>query len=200
MKYLILFITVTIFFSCNNQSYFNKGYDKFLAGNYSDAVKLLTKEIEINPNNVNAFDLRAKSKFALQDYFGALEDTDKAINIKPHPAHFNSRSACNAALGNFKSSIEDATRSIELAVNYAGNYFEPYLNRAEAYKQINENGKAILDYTEVLRLNPGNLTALISRGVTFQKLNDLTSACKDWASAADLGSEVGLNFYEIYCE
>ena len=87
-----------------------------------------------------------------------------------------------------------------MAVNYAGNYFEPYLNRAEAYKQINENGKAILDYTEVLRLNPGNLTALISRGVTFQKLNDLTSACKDWASAADLGNEVGLNFYEIYCE
>ena len=52
MKYLILFITVTIFFSCNNQSYFNKGYDKFLAGNYSDAVKLLTKEIEINQAQV----------------------------------------------------------------------------------------------------------------------------------------------------
>jgi tetratricopeptide (TPR) repeat protein len=196
MKLLLIVCSVTLFLSCNNKSYFNEGLENYKSGNYEKAVEFFSKEIEVNPKNENAYYERGNSKFALNDFYGALKDIDEAIKINEHPAFFNNRSVINSKLGDYQNAIQDAAKAIELK----DDYLEAYINRASAFTMLNENTKAIDDYTLVLILDPNNKVALVNRGVTYQKLNDLNKACLDWGIAAELGETNSLSFKKIYCE
>ena len=163
---------------------------------YQDAIALFTEELRINPSNENAYYERGNAKYALNDYYGALQDMDNAIEINPHPAFINNRSAVKSQLGDYKGAIEDASK----AINLKPNYVEAYVNRAGAYGMLNENEKTILDYSKALSLAPENIVALLNRGVAFQKIDKIDKACKDWHKAANLGESNSMSFVSNYCK
>jgi tetratricopeptide (TPR) repeat protein len=199
MKYIhrVTKLTIlTLILSCNDTSYFKKGLKQFRKGNFEQAIEILNKEIEINSNNADAYYERGNAKNQLEDFYGALEDYNKAINIERHPAYLNNRSFVNSKVGNFKNAIKDATEAINKKLDFS----MAYMNRAIAYSMLNENNQAIEDFTEVLRLDDNNITALVSRAIIYQKINRLDLACKDWDIASNLGVEQAKYSHKTYCE
>ena len=196
MKKILSIFFAIILLSCIRESYFEQGLEKYNTGYFEDAIEIFTKEIKVNPSNEDAYYQRGNSKYALNDFYGALEDIDKALEITIHPAFLNNRSVINIRLGDFESAIEDASKAIELKKDY----LEAYINRAGAYSMLNLNEKSIIDYTTALQFDSDNTVALSNRAVVYQKLNVLEKACEDWRKAADLSETNSIYFYKNYCE
>ena len=83
--------------------------------NYEDAIEDYTKAIEIEPNSVFAYRLRADSKRKLGDYQGAIDDYTKAIEIEPKKAYlYNYRSESKRKLGDNEGADEDDKKADKL--------------------------------------------------------------------------------------
>ena len=75
----------------------------FAAGNFEDAIKHLTKSIELNPSDPKVFCNRAASHFKLKRFRATLDDCKRALAIDQN--HVNSylrMAAALKSLGNFK--------------------------------------------------------------------------------------------------
>ncbi len=65
--------------------------------------------------NAEGYFAQGLNKYNCQDYKGALEDYNKAIELKPDDADaYNNRGNSRSNLSDYKGAIEDYTRSIEL--------------------------------------------------------------------------------------
>ena len=62
-----------------------------------------------------------------------------------------------------------------------------YRNRGDAYRKTEQLDKAIVDYTEAIRLNPKYDDAYYNRGLTYQRKGDKQKAEEDFAKAKMLG-------------
>ena len=83
--------------------------------NYEDAIEDYTKAIEIEPNSVFAYRLRADSKRKLGDYQGAIDDYTKAIEIYPNKAYlYNYRASAKRKLGDNEGADEDDKKADKL--------------------------------------------------------------------------------------
>lgn len=188
-------IATLMLIGCVGKSPFIDGVNHYRKGDFQKAVECFDQAISDNPQNADAYYERSSAKYALHDFYGALQDVSQAIQINEHPAYLNNRSAINSKMGDFTSAVSDASRAIELK----GDYTQAYLNRAGAYDMLNMSEKAINDYTEALKIDRDNLTALLNRGGVHQKLGNIESACEDWQQARELGDRTSISFIKNYC-
>ena len=95
--------------------YINRGTFK---ENDEDSIEDYTKAIEIYPNNVFAYRLRADSKHKLGDYQGAIDDYTKAIEIfpnKPNKAYlYNYRASTKSKSGDNEGGDDDDKKADKL--------------------------------------------------------------------------------------
>jgi len=115
LKYLLFILVLT---SCNNRlsNYYNSQAQKLEAEDrYEEAIALLDKAIEKNPQNLYALTNRGVDKSILEDYEGAIEDYTKIIKISPRNslAYLN-RGNNKARLGNYLEAIEDYNKVIRI--------------------------------------------------------------------------------------
>jgi tetratricopeptide (TPR) repeat protein len=92
----------------------------------------------------------------------ALEDYNRAIQIKPHvAAGYLGRANTLQVLGRYEESIVDYDKTLEIKSDLAN----AYINRASAYSHLGEYEKAIADYEKGLKLDPkiDNKPGFISR-------------------------------------
>ena len=83
--------------------------------NDKDSIEDYTKAIEIDPDNVFAYRLRADSKCKLGDYQGAIDDYTKAIKIDPNNAYlYNYRAESKGKLGDNEGADEDDRKAEKL--------------------------------------------------------------------------------------
>jgi tetratricopeptide (TPR) repeat protein len=81
----------------------------------------------------------------------ALEDFNRAINIKPQvAAGYLGRANTLQVLGRYEEAIEDYDRTLEINPKLAN----AYINRASAYSHLGQYEKAIVDYEKGLELDP----------------------------------------------
>ncbi len=64
--------------------YLNSGINELSAGNLSEAEVLLTKAIEANPMNAEAFYYRGKVKRQKGNFSEAINDFQRALDINPN--------------------------------------------------------------------------------------------------------------------
>jgi len=65
-------------------------------------------------------------------------------------------------------------------VPYNDFYFNHYYNRGVLYGYLDENDKAIVDYTKAIEINPKHTLARGNRGVCYEGLGDLNHAIADF--------------------
>jgi len=65
------------------ESFYNDGADQNKAGHYVEAISNFSKAIEVFSNYAEAYSFRARAKYNLQDYNGAVIDANKAIELNP---------------------------------------------------------------------------------------------------------------------
>jgi len=125
----------------------------------------------------------------LKDYYGAISDFNKAIEISPYDTDlYFLRGDSKESLKDYNGAMVDYSKMIELD-DIDGYYFRGTLkDKTEDYYG------AIGDFTMSIDLNDSDpkssedlADSYSYRGVTKEKLGDLSGACVDWRKAASLG-------------
>ena len=136
----------------------------------------------ITSSNKYYFD-RGYDKIQSKDYYGAISDYTKAIEINPNDelSYYN-RGFAKFSLKDYYGTIDDLTKAIELDPNYADAYFV----RGNSKMALEDNYGAISDYTKAIELNPNYAKAYLNRGNSKSSLKDYNGAIIDYTKAIEL--------------
>ncbi len=96
--------------------YYNRGVDKYDAGDYYGAISDYSKAIEINPRHASAYYNRGTIKGKeLGDYYGAIADYNKSIEINPMDADaYRNRGLSKEYIRDLKGACSDWRKASEL--------------------------------------------------------------------------------------
>ena len=109
---------------------------------YEEAVNHYTQSIELDPNQITAYNNRGLAYTELRDYNSAINDFHRAIEINPNYADaYNNRGVAYIRQGKINYALDDYNRAIEL------NYLLAYFNRGEALLCLREWDRAKSDLT-----------------------------------------------------
>ena len=126
-----------------------RGWSLIESDNNADAVKVLNKAIDLNPQFGIAYYIRGIAYHSLRNYQQAIQDYNRAIELNPQDAWaYALRGAAYGQLGNDQQAIKDYTKAIELNPLFA----EAYDTRGAAYGQLGNDQQAIEDLKTAARL------------------------------------------------
>ncbi len=188
----------------------------------SDPNKPLTSAAEYN--------FRGIDKTKIGNFKEAIEDFDKAIELKATGQIYYNRGYTKSMVEDFNGAILDYNKTIELEYRLAEAYFE----RAYCREQLNNIDDAIDDYEKAIDTNkqysdaynnlgvikikqkdykaalnyfnkaikfkPDFVSAYVNRGFVKNELGDKLDACKDWSKAVELGYEEANKYLKDNCK
>ena len=149
------------------------------------------------PNlNADTYLNNGNSKYNLKDYYGAISDYTKAIEIDPNNAnaYFN-RGNSKYDLKDYYGAISDYTKAIEIDPNNDSAYY----NRGLSKYDLKDYYGAISDYTKAIEIDPNYAKAYNNRGISKAFINDLNGACEDARKAKSLGFDAS-KLIELVCK
>jgi tetratricopeptide (TPR) repeat protein len=159
----------------------------------SEAIKLMT---ELS-TDYNAYKLRAKSKFEVGDFKGAITDWNVYIDgIADEEEALISRGAAKINNNDNSGAISDLDAAIKLnsknPVSYCYRGVAKGGNRqyVEALKDLDYSIKLKFDYS----------TAYVNRAAIKMASKDKRGACEDLGKADGLGNEMAVKLYDQYCK
>ena len=153
--------------------------------NYSDVETIWNMTIARNPACLMAYNNRGVIYKDLGNYRQAIEDFNKAIEIKSDNAvAYYNRGNVYTDLGNYRQAIAELNRAIEINPGYA----EAYSNRGNAYGGLGNYKQAIEDYDRAIEIKPGYTDAYFNRGLGYLNQGDNISGCRDARKACELGN------------
>jgi tetratricopeptide (TPR) repeat protein len=177
-----------------------KGEIRYLTKEYNYAIKELNEAIKImKPENPDykAYKLRAKSKFEVADYKGALTDWNVYIDGNPGQEEaLISRAATKINVKDNKGAILDLDEAIKLN----GKNAVSYCYRGVAKSENKAFQEALKDYDMAIKIKFDYATAYFNRAATKMAIKDKYGACEDLNKADGLGSEQAGRILEKYCK
>jgi len=202
MKKILFTLALLISFVSFGQTameYFQSGYDKFKANDYSGAISDYTKAIELDHNYADAYFERGYIRYLLGDEFDhAISDFTIFIELVPNNiiSTYIARAYYYRALSKFEldnrenasGAIADLTKAIEFQPGYKDAYF----HRGYIKEGLNDYTGSISDFTKAIEFSlflDANL--YYRRGLSKEQFGDLSGACIDWKKALELGDVFG---------
>lgn len=141
-----------------------------------------------------------------------IQEADHAVAKDPSLRTYMHRAELMRRRGHFQRAIDDYSRAIEQAPDYA----EYYRLRAEAYSRTGDHRKAIADYDVALEVTPekGGKSGLLhggsflidgsmsrglhlARGLRYRALGEYDAALKDFAAAIRIASARDSRYYDV---
>jgi hypothetical protein len=105
-------------------------------GYWKDGMDLWNHTLKVTDYNWLAYNNRGNTYHHLGNYRQAIEDLNRAIEIKPGYAEaYNNRAKAYNGVGNYRQAIKDLYRAIEIKQGYA----DAYYNRAIVYLKQGDN-------------------------------------------------------------
>ena len=188
----------------------------------SDPNKPLTSASEYN--------FRGLDKAKAGKFKEAIEDFDKAIEIKPTGQIYYNRAFSKSMVEDFDGAILDFDKTIEFKYRLAEAYFErgyckdqinnpdgaiddytkaiennkeyadAYNNRAFTKLKQKDYKAAIKDFDKAIKIKPDFVGAYVNRGFAKKESGDKSGACKDWEKAVDFGFKQAQQFINENCK
>jgi tetratricopeptide (TPR) repeat protein len=139
---------------------------------------------------------RGCNKLSLRDYYGAIEDFDKAVRYNSnHSNAYNNRGICKYNLKDYKRAIEDFDKAIEINPDY----LDAYYNRSLARFMLEDYKGVIEDIDRMIDSKPKFADAYYLRGLAKVGSGQNDSGCMDLKKAAELGLLKALADIRTYC-
>ena len=139
---------------------------------------------------------RGSNKLTLRDYYGAIEDFDKAVRYNSnHFNAYNNRGICKYNLKDYKRAIEDFDKAIEINPDY----LDAYYNRSLARFMLEDYKGVIEDIDKMIDSKPKFADAYYLRGLAEIGLGQNDDGCMDLKKAAELGLLKALADVRTYC-
>ncbi|MDR0663981.1 MAG: tetratricopeptide repeat protein [Helicobacteraceae bacterium] len=154
------------------------------SGDSNDETDRLTRAIERNPKDAEAYVARGNIRRERGAYSSAIADYDQAIKLDPKNAKaYSARGVAHAQWGDYEKAIADFGETIKLDPKQKS----AYNNRGFAYAYSGDYEKAIADFGETIKLEPSDGGAYNNRGNAYKDLGDLKNAESDAIKACELG-------------
>ncbi len=127
----------------------NLGAALAASGQFGPAIQELSKAIEIDPTNKNAYLNRSLAFFSTQQYARAVEDYTKILEIEPRNANiWYERGLCKNGIQQYQSAVEDFNKAISLDPGLG----LAYLERAKAKFSLGDQAGARADAQKAVQL------------------------------------------------
>jgi hypothetical protein len=135
------------------------------------------------------------NNFNAKNYKEAIDDFSHALKLQEDAELYYYIGRSYVQIEDFPSAIEYYSKAINLAPNKS-----LYWGRRGQAHRDNKNYKAALnDFDQAVELDLHNGQPLYNRGLIRREMGDIDGACKDFASASQLGYEKAKTNYETYC-
>jgi tetratricopeptide (TPR) repeat protein len=184
----------------NARAWTNLGDGYLKAGDDDEAIRCLTRAIELRPRWSLHYSSRATAYLRLRRFDEAMRDCDRAIAMEPTLAKaWCTRGSIHFQTHRFIQAIRDFTSAIELKPDFA----EAYNSRGRALTEAGRPLEALADFDKALELNPGDAEAYFFRGIARADAGRRDGALSDYDKAIELNprlSEAYNNRGRIYGE
>jgi tetratricopeptide (TPR) repeat protein len=169
------------------EAYYRQAIMRYRQGDYTGAVRDLTKVLELNPRFAPAYNERGAGAMLLnRDLVAAYNDFCKAIEINPKFSQaYTNRGAIRANRGDVRGAIEDHTLAIELLPNGVG----AYTNRGDALARSGNIEAAIEDWLTAIRIEPLHSEGYTNLGFRYRELGRLEESLDFLNHAVDTGPQ-----------
>ena len=229
MKNTIVLIILTLTLSsCKTQNanqFFEKAIQFEDHDNFDEAIEMLTKAIELNPNFEKAYLNRAIDKSIIGDYKSAIDDLDKMINLNDKAIEpYVWRAEYKRNLEQYEDAMKDVEKALQLkeprynGTDIAGpkefninklypegeNYnieleFIVFERAATNYHLGNfEQALKDLEFCEQPETEPINTHYY--KGLTLLEFKRTNEACEELQKSYKSGEEYALEVYYEYCK
>jgi tetratricopeptide (TPR) repeat protein len=173
---------------------------------------LFTDVLKNYPDNYDAYCIRGLQKSNKGKPQEAIDDYNKAIQLKPTWAEaYNSRGLAHLQLNNATNAITDFSKAIAAEPRKLQSA-KSYMNRGLAYEQLGDHQSAALDFDKATLLNPNfsedvktikatidknkNVPSVTTKTPT-QLIEECSNAILKTPAIAELYDERGRAYYEL---
>jgi tetratricopeptide (TPR) repeat protein len=184
-------------------AYLSDGRKNLGNENYAEAIEDFDCADTFAPTSAEIYHLRGTAYYHKGLYEQALEDANRAIDLRLRPLElgFLNRGIIYFQLSK-KAGLEDqsaenfdkALQDFAFALELDPKNHNIYQWRATAYIQLKQFDKAIVDWTKALELEPENTLIYYQRGWVHAVSNQYQAALNDFETAIHLG----MNTAEVY--
>jgi tetratricopeptide (TPR) repeat protein/tRNA A-37 threonylcarbamoyl transferase component Bud32 len=141
---------------------------------------------EPGPGAVARMTASAGSKLSVKDYWGAIDDADKALALDPSNARaLYFRAAAHNLTGEYGDAARDATRGLEIKPSDSALHD----TRAWAYNRMGRFVDAIADAHRSLEVDPKDAYAFANRAYADEQRGDYPAMAEDYKAAAALNAQ-----------
>ena len=172
----------------------SKARDCLERGEIENGIDFLTKVIDINPRNVEAFSRRLEANFNRGEYELALDDVERALVLDPTIPDLHAALAAilyrkkdyeGALVSNATALKVMATRDLPYSKIFA---YECYVRRADIFALLKKYQEAISECGEAISLNPC-AESYYQRAYYLCEINEHEKALSDIKKAILLNKE-----------
>jgi tetratricopeptide (TPR) repeat protein len=222
MKQILIILSILTFTSCDFKSSadYNAEAEKLeQEGKYTEAIPLLDKAIDKDPNNIYALINRGVDKSILKDYKGSIDDYTKVIELDSDNAlAFLNRGKNKKRLEDYQGAINDFEKAIKtkggemLYMDKVENSFvetgfefdvameEIRFERGIARYNIDSLNLAFEDFNFCLEKNFERSASFYWRGIIYVAYGMNTEGCSDLNEAQKLGAPDAQEMIDKYCK
>jgi len=167
-------------------SLLQQGTDLHNQKKFAEAVAVLNRALDLDPNSSEAYRCRGMSKREQNDYAGAIVDFTQAVKLdSKDPKAYVGRGIAREKAGDVQGALADYSQGIALDPQYKNAWvFQGTLK----LKQKDYLG-AISDFDKALQLDPSSQWSAWpynNRGMAREKLGDVQGARQDYQKALAL--------------
>ncbi len=149
---------------------------------WKDTLSLFSDVINKNPEAGLAYNNRGNIRKELNDFKGAMEDYNRAIELKYADAYIN-RGILKNKIMDYKNAIED----FNSALNIKSHEGKVHYNRGIARLNLGDFKGAEEDFGKAIEIDPKYINAYNNRGfVRYEKLSNFKGAINDFDTALRL--------------
>lgn len=150
---------------------------------WKDTVSLFSDVIAKNPDAGLAYNNRGNIRVEQKDFKGAMEDLNKAIDLKYEISYVN-RGILMIKIGDYKKAIDDFNRA---ETNVQLDKSRVYYNRGIAKLNLGNFKEAEKDFGSAIQIDPRYSSAYSNRGlVRYERFLDFKGAIQDFDLAISL--------------
>ena len=158
----------------------NLGTIALQRGRLEDAIIIIGKSLQINPNQPNALNNGGTALKDLNRLDAALDSFDRAITLKPEYAEAFSNRGNTLDLLN---RLDEALLSFDRAITLKPDYADAYSNRGVLLNRLNRFEEALLSFDRAITLKPDYADAYSNRGNALKDLNRFDDALESYDRA-----------------
>lgn len=187
-----------------------------LANFYFTAIKMTTDSLAKNNSNADIYFTRALEFTSVKDYIGALEDLNKAIEIRPEfvlaifaranienkllnsktdnilPNEITENNLLNSKFKKsdnikYNFNVEMILADYDKVIEKHPDFSFAYYNKANILCSLKDFSSAISNFTKSIEVDPDFAEAYFNRGLAYLFINEEAKGLADLSKAGELG-------------